>query len=345
MLSDYARALAFFGCWSLGRHRPFRDRQVVLGIDDRSLVVRCTEPVSPPTIELPLVVFIHGMSLHGERDPRQDAVCEALAAVGFRVLSPRIDAIADLRFDPSTVGDIERVLLAAADDPSLSPNGRLAVVSVSFSAAATLMASARPRLRDRVAAALVLGGYCDVRTCVDELMTTATDDYGRLIALMNFLRFAGESTPDLEVALRAMCADNVAGRGFASREERLIGLRPAEANRLRGLLEDPASRRALLARASQTTPDLWEWLDLLPSIAAIHFPVAIVHGAADPVIAPSQARALASEFARWRTPHRLCVTPWIDHGTRRGLFDEGFAVIDVLRAFSFFLQAARTVAA
>lgn len=342
MFSDFARSLAFFGCWSLGRHRPFRDREVVLTVNGAPLRVRCTEPITPPSLDMPLVVFVHGMSLQGERDPRQDAVCESLAAVGCRVLAPRIDAIAALRFDPSTVDDIEHVLLAALADPALAPRGRVSAVSVSFSAAATLMACGRASLRERVSAALVLGGYCDVRSCVDELMTTATDDYGRLIGLMNFLRLAGESNLEIDAALRSMCADNVAGRGFASREERLIGLHPADAARLRELLLDPAARHALLARAVRRTPDIWEWLDVLPSLESIRFPVAVVHGAGDPVIAPSQARALAKELERWRTPHRLCVTPWIDHGTRRGLFDEGLAVIDVLRTFAFFLQAART---
>jgi pimeloyl-ACP methyl ester carboxylesterase len=341
MFADLARSLAFFGCWSLDRRRPCRAREVALALSGKQLRVRCTEPLTPAGRDLPLVVFVHGMSLHGERDPRQDAVCESLAAVGCRVIAPRIDAIADLRFDPSTVDDIEHVLVAAVADPALAPSGRVSAVSVSFSAAATLMACSRPTLRDRVSAALVLGGYCDVRTCVDEFITTATDDYGRLIWLMNFLRLAGESSPELDAALRAMCADNVAGRGIASREERLIGLHPADDTRLRDLLVDPAARHALLARAVRRTPEVWDWLDVVPSLESIRFPVAIVHGASDPVIAPSQARALAAELARWRTPHRLCVTPWFDHGTRRGLFDEGLAVVDVLRTFSFFLQAAR----
>jgi dienelactone hydrolase len=339
-MPDALRLALFFAAWS-GRTRALhRERFIDLEVASRSMRVRCTEPVGARASVAPLVVFAHGMSLLAERDPRQDAFCEALAAAGFRVLAPRIDEVAALRFGSGSVDAIEAIVGAAITHPALGAPGHAAVASVSFSAAATLIAAARPSLRDRVSAALVLGGYADVRLCVRQLLTTAEDDYGRLLGLKNFLRFAGEDTPEIDAAILSMCEDNVAGRPPSTRAERLVGLPEEDARALGRLLASAEAREELLQRAWAKTPELWDLLDLAPAIPSIAFPVAIVHGAGDAVIDVEHAHLLAAWLRARGCPHRLCVTPLIDHGTRRGLFDEGFAAVDVGRTVTFFMRAA-----
>lgn len=336
------RLALFFAAWS-GRARSlFRERFVDLPTATGVKRVRCTEPAGARSAAAPLVVFVHGMSLLAERDPRQDAFCEALAVAGFRVLAPRVDEVAELRFGSGSVDEIEAAVRAAIVHPDLGAPGEAAVASVSFSAAATLIAAARPALRDRVRGALVLGGYADVRLCVRQLLTTAEDDYGRLLGLKNFLRFAAEGTPAMDAALLAMCQDNVAGRPASTRAERLVGLPERDARVLGELLASAAARAALLDRAWAKTPELWDLLDLEPAIPAIAFPIAIVHGAGDAVIDVEQAHLLAAWLRASGCAHRLCVTPLIDHGTRKGLFDEGLAAVDVGRTVSSFMEAALT---
>ncbi len=339
-MNSKARLFAFLAAWSGHARGLFRERFVDVATSRGPSRVRCVEPAWPHRGDLPVAVFVHGMSLHGERDPRQDAFCEALACAGFRVLAPRIDEVAALRFGSESVDEIEAFVEGVCGDRVLCPAGRTAVLSVSFSAAATLIASARPRLRDRVSVALVLGGYCDVRLCVEQLLTVARDDYGRLLGLKNFLRFAGESTPGLDEALRRMCEDNVAGLPESSRVARARELPDAERAVLEALLSSVEARKALLARAFARTPDLWDLLDLAPALETLRFPVAIVHGAGDEVIDVEHAHLLAAELRARGVPHRLCVTPLVDHGTRKGLLDAGLAIVDLAQCVSFFLTHA-----
>lgn len=334
------RLVAFLAAWSGGSPVLFRERFVEVRTARGTMRVRCTEPRFPARAEPPLVVFVHGMSLRGERDPRQDSFCEALACAGFRVLAPRIEEVASLRFGRDSVDQIAEFLEAVSGDAGLSRGGRFSVASVSFSAAATMIACARETLRDRVDVAFVLGGYCDVRLCVAQLLTTAKDDYGRLLGLKNFLRFAGESTPAIDDALLRMCEDNVAGRPEATRIERARALPPEERDRLVELLVDVDARHALLDRAFVRTPELWDLLDLAPALPFVRFPVTIVHGAGDDVIDVEQAHMLAAELRARRVEHRLCVTPLVDHGTKKGLFDAGLAIVDLLRGVAFFFDHA-----
>ncbi len=256
------------------------------------------------------------------------------------MLAPRIDEVASLRFGRDSVEQIAEFLEAVSGDAGLARSGRLSVASVSFSAAATLIACARETLRDRVDVAFLLGGYCDVRLCVAQLLTTAKDDYGRLLGLRNFLRFAGESTPAIDEAILRMCEDNVAGRPEATRIERASALPIRERARLIELLLDVDARHRLLDRAFEKTPELWDLLDLAPALPFIRFPVTIVHGAGDDVIDVEQAHMLAAELRARRIEHRLCVTPLVDHGTKKGLFDAGFALVDLLRGVAFFFDRA-----
>ena len=335
-----SRLLVFFASWSLSGSRPMRARFVVLHTRFGPKRVRCTEPLFfLPFTEPPLIVFVHGMGLEGERDGRAERVCESLASAGYRVLAPRIDEVAALRFGSRSIDEIEAVVEAAADDRALSFDGRVAVAAVSFSGAAALIACSRASLRDRVSGALLLGTYCDVRLCVEQLLTTARDDYGRLIAIMNFLRFADENSPAVDSAILKMCGDNVAGRPEQTRINHLRSLAPNEGALLLELLTSVAARKALLGRALAKTPDLWGLLDLAPALPHLRFPIAVMHGASDEVIDVAQAHLLAASLAAHGHPHRLCITSWIDHGTPRGLLGTGLSILGVAEVIRYFFRA------
>jgi len=336
---------SFVGAWLGKGPRVVRATFVDVHLRRGAMRVRCTEPRFGDRTKLPLVVFVHGMSLHGERDPRQDAICDAIAAAGFRVLAPRIDEVAQLQFGVGAVEEIAEILEAVSSDRSLSKDGRVAVASVSFSAAMTLIATARPSLRSRVSGALVIGGYCDVRHCVDALMTTAEDDYGRLLTIWNFMRFAGETNVAVDEAFLEMCRDNVAERPESTRRERLDNLSPRDRARIEELLLSQNARLELVAQTWERRPELPRDLDLVPYLPALPFPIAILHGADDKVIDVEHAHTLASWLRAYGKPHRVCTTRLIDHGTRKSLFQAGLTVVDVLATLRFFFESASVRAA
>lgn len=331
---------SFVGAWIGKGPKLVRESFVDLPLRSGTKRVRCTEPRIAGPGPLPVIVFVHGMSLHGERDPRQDSLCEAFSAAGFRVLAPRIDEVARLEFGSGTMEEIAEILQVVTSTPALSANGRVAIASVSFSAPMSLIAAARPELRGRISAALAIGGYCDVWRCVDELMTLAKDDYGRILAMWNFLRFVGEASPEADRAFRSMCEDNVAERPEHTRVERLHAVAEPLRARIENLLASPADRLALVQAAWTVRPELPRDLDLVPHVPSIHFPVAILHGADDAVIDVEHAHLLAGWLRAHGKAHRLCTTRLIDHGTRKSLFAAGLTLVDVLATLRFFFEAA-----
>ena len=332
---------SFVGAWVGKGPKLMRECFIDLTLTSGTKRVRCTEPRVPPPGPLPVVVFVHGMSLHGERDPRQDAICDAIAAAGFRVLAPRVEEVARLQFGAASVEEIAEILDAVARDSTLSPDGSVAVASVSFSAPMTLIAASRPTLRARVSSALVIGGYCDPERCVDDLMTVAEDDYGRLLSIWNFMRFAGETNTTVDDAFLAMCRDNVAERPEVTRRERLDGLSPRDRARVEQLLGDANARVELVSETWARRPELLRDLDLVPHIPALRFPIAILHGADDKVIDVEHAHTLAGWLRAYGKPHRLCTTRLIDHGTRKSLLHAGLTLVDVLATLRFFFEAAQ----
>jgi pimeloyl-ACP methyl ester carboxylesterase len=97
------------------------------------------------------LVLAHGLAPDGKDDPRLRRAARLLARAGFAVAVPTIRGLTALRLRPD---DVETVVAAIASMPA-----PVSVVGVSVGAGPALLAAADPRVRDRVAAVLSLGGY------------------------------------------------------------------------------------------------------------------------------------------------------------------------------------------
>jgi pimeloyl-ACP methyl ester carboxylesterase len=103
--------------------------------------------VRPPT---PLIL-VPGATPEGKDDPRARGAARLLARLGFDVTLPTIPGLTRGRLRPDDVTPVVTAL-AAAQAPAV-------VVSVSVGSGPALLAAVDPRVRDRVALVVALGGY------------------------------------------------------------------------------------------------------------------------------------------------------------------------------------------
>jgi len=101
------------------------------------------------------LVLVHGLAPDGKDDPRVRDAAGLLARAGFDVVVPTIPGLTRGRLGAE---DVEPVIGALAAQPAKS-----VVVGVSVGAGPALLAAADPRVRERVAAVLSLGGYASAR--------------------------------------------------------------------------------------------------------------------------------------------------------------------------------------
>ena len=121
---------------------------------------------TPRTLRTPTpLVLVPGATPEGKDDPRARRAARLLARAGFDVTLPTIPGLTRGRLRPEDVTPVV-VALRAAERPAV-------VVAVSVGSGPALLAAADPRVRDRVALVLSLGGYASAPELVRFYLTGA----------------------------------------------------------------------------------------------------------------------------------------------------------------------------
>jgi dienelactone hydrolase len=276
------------------------------------------------------VVLTPGVHSEGIDEPRLRKFANDLAASGVAVVTPELPDL--LRYEitrrlPDQIGDVAAWV---TEQRELSPDGRVALVGISFCGGMSVVAAGQPGIRDRVAFVLSFGGHGDLGRVMRFLYTgTRPDgsyfrphDYGVVVLLLNFT--APLIPPDQIDALKAgvrtfMKASHVdmvdrqeAARIFARAIDLEEGL-PSPARDLLHLVNtrDVEALGKLLAPVVPSVPLPDEVSpERAPSPRA---PVYLLHGEGDVVIPAQESERLADNLrARGATVH-LLVTPLISH--------------------------------
>lgn len=131
----------------------------------------------PPGRPRPCMVVTHGFTHEGSSDPRLQALCRRLARAGFVAVAPHLDEMRQYRLGLGDQADLEAVVVALAADPGIDA-ARIGVMAFSFGSAPTLIGLAQPLLRERVAFAVIFGGYFDLRRTFKYVLTGAYEGFG-----------------------------------------------------------------------------------------------------------------------------------------------------------------------
>jgi hypothetical protein len=341
-MRHFGRALRLMIALGLERYNSVVARAVRLGRGRAQYEADVYEPAAGAPL-YGCLVFIHGMSIYGHRDPRVVELGRALATAGFRSVMPLIPDIQDLRIAARQRDEIGEAIGFVCDDPGLCAGKRPGVMAPSFSAGLTLVACSRPALADRVAAVCTIGSYAHADTVVElALYSQEADEYARLILLWNFFDLILEKNTRVKQALKIAAVDNGARRSGAQ------ALLPAALAKLSAkdralfdrMRQDPQFRRELGGRISRTRQimKLAHEISPLDHAAGLRVPVILVHGRGDDVIAPTESEQLYAGYRAAGADARLCLTPFISHGDAKLSFKQIPEAMQLASAFAYFFR-------
>jgi dienelactone hydrolase len=118
------------------------------------------------------VLVMPGFNSFGIDEPRVASLAADLAGSGFRVMAMALPDLQRFRLTPAATDVIEdAVAWLAAQPESAGRDGRVGVIAVSFTGGLSVSAAGRPRIRDRIAFVVSLGGHGDLRRVMRFLAT------------------------------------------------------------------------------------------------------------------------------------------------------------------------------
>ena len=300
------------------------------GKEDPAVEVFVYAPADRPAVGS--YVLVHGLNPRGPSDARCDRFARILAHAGFVVMSPRLDALTQLRLDASAIGQLSRCLEALVGLEEHPVDTLPGVFSISFGSFPALLTAASARARHLVGSLVVFGGYANfVDTCRFMSGFTSPRD--------------GEPQPD--PTCRAGLAINMAPVLFPEADCRR--LTPAwwafvirvwgmpemrQAARFSEVAQElaaglPADLAQVFLQGCGVVPGCSEWvenaltridvdsMDPRQHLGAIRCPVHLIHGRRDDVIPCSQMALLAAGLSN--TTARRYLTGLYDHSRGESL--------------------------
>lgn len=108
------------------------------------------------------VTLVPGVHMDGIDETRLVGMAEDLAKTGYLVLTFAPPNLTEFRITPENTDIIEDAGRWLAADAALAPDGRIGMLGISFSGGLSVVAAARPGLRDQVAFVMSFGGHGDL---------------------------------------------------------------------------------------------------------------------------------------------------------------------------------------
>ncbi|MCB9679868.1 MAG: prolyl oligopeptidase family serine peptidase [Alphaproteobacteria bacterium] len=276
---------------------------------------RRMDVVEPEGACVGTVVTVHGMSPAAQRDGRLQRLHGALAALGYRVVSPHFPSIAALRIHAGQIDAIEHAVGAIAASPELCPKGRVGVLAVSFSAGLTLIAAGRRSIAERVSGLCLIGAFGDIHRTMEAVLTR--DDlttYAWKIVLANFLDASIGSCAGVRQALLTAALDEWHQR-VVPELPGVIGTLPArDVALVHELLGSRAARLRHFRRIVDAHPLMLDLASVVDQVDGVRAPVTLLHGRHDPTIPSEQSELLHAALQRAGVASRLVVSPLLGHG-------------------------------
>ena len=285
------------------------------------------------------VVFIHGMAPAGFRDPRIVSLGSALLAAGFRAVIPDIPSIRELKIRRRQAGEVLDLLAAVAGDAALVPEGRLALMAVSFSGVFAVHAACRPALAARLSGLCLIGAYSDVfELCRFLIHSQRADPYGMLLIARSYY---AEEEPETARFLRGLdkCIAGCIEHGEDWNPVDALDRDDPDEARVAALLEDPGRQRAFEDGLHRAFNDDWRDYRVPMDFARRDLPVLLIHGRGDRVIPAGESRRLAGHLGALGMPHRLCVTGVLTHGDSRLDIRRLLEIVRLARRLAWFFGA------
>jgi len=247
------------------------------------------------------LVLVPGATPRGLDDPALTAFAGALAKSGFLVLVPRLAGEDPVRVSAADAAPIADALIYLT---RRSGAERAGLAAISYAAGPAFLAALREETARRIAFLLAVGGYYDITAAVTYLTTglyrPEPDAPWRAgpvdrrakwrFLLANADRVSESEAPILRRIARLMLAEP---RAQSDHLVARLGKGGTAAWRLL-TNTDPERVPALIAALPRRLAGALAALDLSDrGLGELDFPILLVHGRDDPMVPPSESRALA----------------------------------------------------
>lgn len=276
------------------------------------------------------VLLVPGVHASGVDEPRIVQFARDLASMRHTVLTVELSDLTRYRITPRSTDMIEDAASWLSQQAALAPDGRIGMMGISFAGGLSIVAAARPSIRDRVAFVLSFGGHGDLPRTLRYLCTgiqpdgshRPPHDYGVAIVLLGV---AERVVPSEQVQpLRDAILAFLDGSRFDNIDVERAQREFAHARALGAALPEPARTLMEYVNARDVAhlgPILAPHAAALggdpalsPALAsAPAAPVYLLHGTDDNVIPAIESSLLAESLrARGVTVHQLA-TPLVTH--------------------------------
>lgn len=133
----------------------------------------------PSDIEGPATLIVPGVHAGGIDEPRLVAFARDIAATGRVVVAAELADLKRYSITPRSTDMIEDAAQWLSSQNGYAPDGRIAMMGISFAGGLSVVAAGRPTIRDRVAEVLSFGGHGDLPRTLQYLCTGIQPDGSR----------------------------------------------------------------------------------------------------------------------------------------------------------------------
>ena len=264
------------------------------------------------------IVFMVGISELGCYHPRLMALCRYLADKGFLVVTPDITPFRRFEISAEPIDQLVDWFQQVRTLEGGQQVEHIGLAGISFSATLSLIAAARPEIRDKVAFLIGIGPYYDLHHCFREWFASGPVTVGegyyptRFYAKWIIMNAALEMLPVAQDRqfLHGVFLDLLLEKKVAPADHALTP-EGQRWYRLAVMREDQSDEELSQKIDSHLTPILFRQLDPAQAAADVRCPVFLLHGAYDDLIPPEESRNIQQHIARARC--YLLISPFLTH--------------------------------
>jgi dienelactone hydrolase len=275
------------------------------------------------------VLMVPGVHAAGIEEPRLTGFAEDLAARGFAIVTADLPDLRQYAITPRSTDMIEDAMRWLSERQDLAQDVRPGLVGISFGGGLSVVAAARPSIRDRAAFVLSLGGHGDLARTLRYLCTGVLadgsvrppHDYGVVIMLLGVAErmVPADQVEPLRQGIRTFLEASHVDMVDKARAQKIF----ERARALAASMPEPS--RTLMVAVNERNvallgPRLLPHVETLaddPALSPVaspapRAPVFLLHGADDNVIPAMESTRLADHL-RPHTEVHVLLTPLITH--------------------------------
>lgn len=290
---------------------------------------------------LPGIYLQHGMSVLGIDDQRIAMLAESLAYSGYSVVLPEFPEVKGLRFELSTIDNIQREALQLSQSLEWYNGKKFGYFSVSFSSGLGLVALCRDKRPENLLAFMGIGGYANFQdTYPFVFQNYDKDNYGVMVLFYNFYEgLEPKLSKELKPIFWEAAMDNAFLRNpplVPTLLEKCSKKAKEEFLRITGI---PEYRWEVASAMKKTKPpELMLQFSPVGQVARCDFPISLLHGVTDPVIAPQESQVLFHHLKSLGKKVVFRTSSAIVHGDQLPLHTQIQGIPGLLLTFGSFLS-------